>query len=361
MARPSSSPPPSGGTPVTLAVVAERAGVSRQTVSNAINSPELLRPETLERVRRVIDQTGYRPSRAAQALRTRASRLIGYGVPPARPGAHAPVMDQFLHALSDAADAAGYRIVLFATPEGGDGLDRYAALLDEHDIDGFVLSETRGGDPRQAWLSSRGLPFVAFGRLWSGRQIGDWVDVDGARGTEAAVDHLAGLGHRRIAFLGWPRGSGVGDDRADGWSRAMRRHGLTVRGLRSESVDDVAAAQQAATGQLEAGATAVVAASDVLALGVYRTLAARGTAPGQGGGAAVVGFDDSPTAAVVAPGLTTLAQPLDAVGRECVRLLLARIADPSAAPERVLLEPRLVIRGSSGGTGGTGSGPPAGT
>ncbi|WP_141698633.1 LacI family DNA-binding transcriptional regulator, partial [Streptomyces lushanensis] len=86
---PDSSSPKAG--PVTLAMVARRAGVSPQTVSNALNSPGLLRPETLERVRRTIDEMGYRPHRAAQTLRTRSSKLIGYGIRPTPPGTSAPV------------------------------------------------------------------------------------------------------------------------------------------------------------------------------------------------------------------------------------------------------------------------------
>ncbi|MFE7126480.1 LacI family DNA-binding transcriptional regulator [Streptomyces sp. NPDC057617] len=331
--------------PVTLAMVARRAGVSPQTVSNALNSPGLLRPETLERVRRTIDEMGYRPHRAAQTLRTRSSKLIGYGIRPTPAGTLAPVMDRFLHALSQTADEAGYRVLLFASPPGATGLEGYEELIDLHSVDGFVLSGTDRGDQRQAWLAKRGVPFVGFGRMWSSRQIGDWADVDGASGTDAAVDHLVGLGHRKIAFLGWPRGSGVGDDRAEGWQRAMRRHGLPVRGRRAQSIDDIEAARAAAVPLLDAGATAVVAVSDTLALGCYRALRERQAVPGRD--VAVVGFDDSPTAALLSPGLSTVAQPLEAVGRECVRLLLARMADPDAPPERVLLEPSLVIRDST--------------
>ncbi|MEU9314875.1 LacI family DNA-binding transcriptional regulator [Streptomyces sp. NPDC048295] len=330
---------------VTLATVAQRAGVSPQTVSNALNSPELLRPETLDRVLRTIDELGYRPHRAAQTLRTRSSKLIGYGIRPTAPGVSAPVMDRFLHALSQTADEAGYRILLFASPPGSAGLDGYEELLDLHNVDGFVLSGTERGDQRQAWLEKRGIPFVAFGRMWSGRPIGDWVDVDGASGTDAAVEHLVGLGHRRIAFLGWPRGSGAGDDRAAGWQRAMRRHGLPVRGRRAQSVDDISSAQAAVGPLLDAGATAVVAASDMLALGCYHALRERRAVPGAD--VAVVGFDDNPMAALLSPGLSTVAQPLEAVGRECVRLLLARMSRAGAPPERVLLEPSLVVRDST--------------
>jgi DNA-binding LacI/PurR family transcriptional regulator len=333
---------PGKARPVTLAMVARRAGVSPQTVSNALNTPELLRPETLERVRRAVDEMGYRPHRAARALRTRSSRLIGFGIRPTEPGISTPVLDRFLHALSQTADEAGYRVLLFASPPGD--LRGYEDLLREHSVDAFVLSDTERGDQRQAWLDKRRIPFVAFGRLWSGREVGDWVDVDGAAGVDAAVEHLVGLGHRRIAFLGWPRGSGSGDDRAAGWQRAMRRHGLPVRGRRAQSLNDMTAACAAAGPLLDGGATAVVAASDALALGCYRALRERDLMPGRD--VAVVGFDDSPAAAPLWPGLSSVAQPLEEVGRECVRLLLARIGDPSRPPERVLLPPSLVVRDS---------------
>ncbi|MGA5702732.1 LacI family DNA-binding transcriptional regulator [Peterkaempfera bronchialis] len=340
--------PPAGRRkgPPTLALVAQRAGVSAQTVSNALNAPELLAPATLERVRQAITELDYRPHQAARSLRTKSSRLIGYGVVPAPSGVSTPVLDHFLHALSDSADQAGYRILLFAAPTGAaDEPERYAELLQDHSVDAFVLSGTYRGDRRPAWLQKRSIPFVAFGRSWSARDIGDWVDVDGAHGTSAAVDHLVALGHRRIAFLGWPRGSGVGDDRARGWREAMRRHGLPVRDLRISSVDDVDAAGEAVGRLIHGGATAVVAASDTLALGCYRALREAGHVPGRD--MAVVGFDDSPAAALLSPSLSSLHQPLEEVGRACMRLLLARIKRPEAEPEHVLLAPDLVVRESS--------------
>ncbi|TDC62475.1 LacI family transcriptional regulator, partial [Streptomyces hainanensis] len=330
---------------VTLAMVARRAGVSPQTVSNAINAPELLRPDTLERVRQAIEAMGYRPHRAAQTLRTRSSRLIGYGIQPVDVDRTTPVMDRFLHALTQTAEEAGHRILLFAAPVGPALLSAYQELLDTYSVDGFVLSDTHRGDPRQTWLEKHGVPFAAFGRMWTGRQIGDFVDIDGAGGIETAVDHLVGLGHTRVGFLGWPRGSGAGDDRALGWKRAVQRHGLPSRGRRAESVDDVAHAAAAVQPLLDAGMTAIIAASDTLAMGCYRALRERALVPGQD--LSIVGFDDSPAAALVSPGLTSIDQPMTTVGRECVRLLLARVAEPDRPPEHVVLDPALVVREST--------------
>lgn len=332
----------------TLSLVAQRAGVSRQTVSNALNTPDLLAPATLARVRRAIEELDYRPHRAARSLRTRSSRLIGYGVQPTPSGLSAPVLDRFLHALCDSADQAGYRVLLFASPTASaDEPDWYAEMLREHSVDAFVLSNTYRGDRRPRWLDKRKIPFVAFGR-WSASGIGDWVDVDGAHGTAAAVDHLVACGHRKIAFLGWPRGSGVGDDRADGWREAMRRHGLPIRGLRLSSVDDVDTAKETIQPLFPSRATAVVAASDTLALGCYRALRSSWLEPGRD--VAVVGFDDSPAAALLSPSLSSLHQPLEEVGRACTQLLLKRIKDPRAEPERLLLPPQLIVRESSAET-----------
>lgn len=339
----SSSVPPKAGPTVTLEMVAARAGVARQTVSNAINAPELLRPQTLERVRRAIAELNYRPHRAAQALRTRASRLIGYGIRPGAGGAATPVLDEFLHAISDAADQAGYRVVLFSAPPDAE-LDRYQQLLDEQGADGFVLSGTDRGDPRQAWLHKKGVPFVAFGRTWTGRDVDDWVDIDGAAGTGAAVRHLASLGHRDIGFLGWPKGSGAGDDRARGWHDAMRELGLPIRNRRVDSPNDPALAAEAAGRLLDGGTTAVVAASDALAVGCYQALHRRGRTPGTD--VAVVGFDDSPVATMLWPALSSLAQPIEAVGRECMRLLLDRLNGVRRPAEHVLLAPELIVRDS---------------
>ncbi|SCK45535.1 LacI family DNA-binding transcriptional regulator [Streptomyces sp. WMMB 322] len=336
-----------GSGSVTMAMVARRAGVSTQTVSNALNTPELLRPETLERVRRAVDEMGYRPHRAARSLRTRASRLIGFGIAPAGPGNM--VLDRFLHALSETADAAGYRLLLFAAESGERELAAYEELLGEHGVDAFVLSNTAHGDPRQVWLEERGIPFVAFGRMWSEQEVGDWVDVDGAAGTEAAVERLVADGHRRIGFLGWPPGSGSGDDRAEGWRRALEAHGLPA-GQRVDSVDDVGCAARAVQPLLDAGVTAVVAASDTLALGCYRAVSDSGGVPGRE--VSVVGFDDSAVAPLLSPALASVAQPLGDVGREAMRLLLARMSDPSKPPERVLLPPALVVRASLGAASG---------
>ncbi len=338
--------------PPTLADVAERAGVSRQTVSNAVNNPELLRADTLERVRGAIRELGYTPNRAARNLRTRSTHLIGMRFAPAQEGTANATMDRFVHTLVEASREAGYHVLLFAG-EDDDPVSGYGELVRSTAVDAFVVTDTYLGNPQSAWLEGRSVPFVAFGRPWGdvdgapARPRHPWVDVDGAAGTRLATDHLLDAGHSRIAWIGWRKDSVIGEDRRRGWSAALRSRGLPTTGLASRVEDTVSSGREAAAVLLdEARPTGFVCASDTLAMGVLDTLAARGLQPGHD--VAVVGFDDSQVAQLTPGGLTSVRQPLEEVAVEVVAALEGLLSVPRRIRGGVLLSPTLVTRGSSG-------------
>lgn len=334
------------GLPNTVESVARHARVSRQTVSNAINAPSRLRPETLALVLASVEVLGYRPNRVARSLRTRATMMLGYRIEPGREGSSSPVLDRFVHALAATARGAGYHIVLFTSDDETTELKTYDDLIRTNAVDAFVLSGMHYGDPRQRWLAERGAPSVAFGRPWGIEDDTLWVDVDGAAGTEQAVDHLVDAGHRRIAFVGSPVDRAVGDDRFNGWRRAMRRHGLPTRGASVRGVDSLETGAQAAGKLLVAAPpTAIVCASDTLAAGCLHRAIELGLHVGRD--LALVGFDDSPVAALLQPGLSSVRQPLERVGEEIVRLLTAVLAGERPDTPHVLLTPTLVVRESS--------------
>lgn len=334
------------GPPPTLADVAERAGVSRQTVSNAVNNPELLRPDTLARVQAAIEALGYSPNRAARNLRTRASRLIGLRLAPVQEGTANALMDRFVHSLVDASAEAGYHVLLFAG-DPDDPLTGYSDLLRSTAVDAFVVTDTYLGNPQAAWLEDHRAPFVAFGRPWDNPEAEHpWVDVDGAAGVEAATTHLLDRGHTRIAWVGYRADSWIGEDRRAGWRRAMEQRDLPVRGLSARVEDSVLCGQRAAAGLLDEGAaTAFVCASDTLAMGVMGALADRGLWPGRDIG--VTGFDDSQVAQLAHPGLTSVRQPLEQVAVEIAKQLQALLSSGRPSSDRVLLAPTLAVRGSS--------------
>ncbi len=333
----------------TVTDVAGAAGVSRQTVSNVLNAPELVRPETRERVQAAIADLGYRPHASARRLRTQKSSTIGIRLDPmTTDGISGSILDRFLHALTEQADRKGLRVLLFTAADPDDEIAQFRRLSDGADVDAFVLTSTFHGDPRTEWLIAHGQSFVTFGRPWGIDDMNDpehlWVDVDGSSGLRDATTHLLSAGARRIAYLGWPSGSGTGDDRRRGWLEAMRGSGIAeaeLAGLEAVSEDVVASGAEAMR-RLEAatpGIEAVVCASDSLALGAL--IATRGRIP-------VVGYDNTPVAASL--GFSSVEQPLDEVAAGVLELLTGAHggkvrADAQAHdPGHRLVAPRLVVR-----------------
>jgi DNA-binding LacI/PurR family transcriptional regulator len=319
---------------VTIATVARQAGVSRQTVSNVINAPDVVREETRARVREAIADLGYRVNQAARQMRTGRSRLIAVRIEPARDGINGSVLDRFLHGLTDAAALAGYRVMLYAAADDAEEIATYDNLLSAYDLDGFVLTSTHHGDPRTSWLAGRQVPFVTFGRPWGAPDTHSWVDIDNAAGTAEATRHLLSEGHRDIGFLGWPEGSGVGDARRAGWAAAAGNDAP-----QRKATDGIESGAAAARDLLDENVTAIVCASDSLALGALQ--AARDL----GRDCAVVGFDD--TAVAQAIGLTSVSQPLSEAAARCMDLL-ARVLDGGGADhEQILLRPSLMRRSTA--------------
>ncbi len=332
----------------TLATVAEAAGVSRQTVSNALNSPELLRPDTLERVQHAIAKLGYSPNRAARNLRTRTSHLVGLRLEPLPEGTVSGLMDRFLHSLVESCKESGLHVLLFTAEDVNDPLDGYGALLRSAAVDAFVVTDTYRGNPQAAWLDERQVPFVAFGRPWGEPGARHpWVDVDGRAGTALAVDHLVDRGHQRIAWVGWQKSSFIGEDRRSGWRERTQERGLDTSRLSARGEDTMESGRRAAHELLDAESpTAFVCVSDTVAMGVLQAIGERGRRPGPDD-VAVVGFDDSLAAQVVPPGLTSVRQPLEEVAVQIVRLLGDRLAHRTPLGPGVVLAPTLVVRGTT--------------
>ncbi|WP_431247890.1 LacI family DNA-binding transcriptional regulator [Leifsonia xyli] len=338
------------GVQPTVSDVAGVAGVSRQTVSNVLNAPELVRPETRERVQAAIHSLGYRPHASARRLRTQKSSTIGIRLDPiTQDGISGSILDRFLHALTEQADRQGLRVLLFTATGPEDEIEQFRRLSDAADVDAFVLTSTFHGDPRTEWLIENGRSFVTFGRPWGIDDMTDpahlWVDVDGRAGLRDATEHLLERGARRIGFVGWPSGSGTGDDRRAGWREAMRAgSGLSEPELDrlDAAVEDVVPFGAEAARQLEAQGgplDGVVCASDSLALGVLTAT---------GGRIPVIGYDDTPVAASL--GFSSVAQQLDEVAAGVLELLTgahggrARSGEEVADPRHRLVAPRLVVR-----------------
>jgi DNA-binding LacI/PurR family transcriptional regulator len=319
------------------------AGVSRQTVSNVLNSPDIVKPETRARVEAVIAELGYRPHASARRLRTRKSSTLGIRLDPMSNGISGSVHDRFLHSLTEQADALGLRVMLFTATDPLDEIRQIARLHDGSDVDAFVLTSTRFGDPRTEWLIAEDIPFVTFGRPWGIDDINDprhrWVDVDGRAGLRLATAQLLAEGARRVAYLGWPSSSGTGDDRRAGWREEMRAaSGLPESELDSLQLsveDGVAQGREAMRDLIESGTPfdAVACASDSLGLGAMLMV---------GADIPVIGYDNTPVADAV--GLSSVEQPLGEVAKGVLELLSDAPGAASGDSRHRLVQPRLMLR-----------------
>ncbi|GAA5029571.1 LacI family DNA-binding transcriptional regulator [Microbacterium fluvii] len=329
--------------PATIEDVARVAGVSRQTVSNVLNAPDIVRLSTRERVEAAIAELGYAPHASARRLRTRRSSTIGIHLDPYAGGISGVVLDRFVHALTERAGARGMRVLVYAAGSPEEEIRRIADLRDGGDIDAVVITGTFHDDPRTRWLTERDVPFVSFGRPWGADDIADpahlWVDVDGAAGTREATAHALGFGDR-VGFVGWPAGSETGDDRERGWLQAMGERA----GVRLSSEESVALAREAVAVALRVHEfDALVCASDSLAIGAHLAAVAAGLP-----GLPIVGFDNTPAAEAL--GLASVEQRPEFVAAGVLNLLMGaqgrQIAPRPAVPgeAHVLVPPRLILR-----------------
>lgn len=331
---------------VTIREVADAAGVSRQTVSNTLIHPERVKPPTLERVRKVIEELGYRPSNAAQSLRSQRTGAVGFELNATESATRNAVAFPFVLALSERAVTHGSHIVTFGTGGARPMLSGYEDMVRSQLVDAFILADTHDGDPRLAFLDKARIPYAAFGRLWGRPELTSWADVDGAHGARLATEHCLDAGYSTVGFLGWPDGSAVGDDRRNGWEWAME-HAHHPRGPRATSVQDLAAARVAAQDLLDAVGRggAIVCASDLLALGVERAAIARGWTPGPDLG--ICGFDNSAIAEIA--GLSSIAQPLHEIADHLLAIVHSRLGGAPPPPSGALFRPVLASRASTAG------------
>jgi DNA-binding LacI/PurR family transcriptional regulator len=334
---------------VTLKDVAAQAGVTYQTVSKVINGHARVLPATEARIRTVTRDLGYKANHSARSLRAQRSLMIGYSWVPTRPGQANHILDVFLTSMVEEAEAAGYHLLPFPYRED-DQVSAYGELIDGGRVDGFVISSVNYHDPRVTYLQERQFPFVAFGRAEPDRGIAA-VDVDGAAGLRLATQHLLDLGHRRIAAIGWPEGSRVGDERISGYFEALAAASLeadpklVARGQGTFEVG-LTATNHWLSRPLAERPTAIVALNDTQAIGAMHAVQALGWTPGRQ--MSVVGFDDSPMAQYLWPPLTSVAQPTRRAGRECVETLVAQLRGHAPVMSQVLLPPELIVRQSSG-------------
>ncbi len=330
---------------ITIRDVAAYAGVSVTTVSYVINNNPLTKPATRQRVRNAIRELGYHPNVTARNLKTNETRLIGYAWHvPEDPVRRNPLLDLFLYELAQYAESQGYHILTF-TQAHHDGIKPYEDLINTNRVDGFILSDLVYGDARVKHLMDRLIPFAAYGRA-NGEDGFPYVDVDGKRGIQLAIEHLISKGHQGIGLISWPDGFRIGDLRTQGYYEAMQMANLPIReNWIAHSPNTLQHAFQAASQILASKPrpTAIVCANDVMAFGAKRYIESLGLEVGTD--VSLTGYDDTPVAELI--DLTSIAQPITLIASRIIDLLLAEINHQRPAEHHLMLEPSLVVRESS--------------
>jgi DNA-binding LacI/PurR family transcriptional regulator len=316
------------GRPATMQDIAAATGVSRSTVSRILNDAPLAVPiaqNTRERVLAVARDLGFRPNPLARALRGAPTMLLGAIV--------RDITDPFfagaIEAVSSAARSRGYNIVLGHAHARATEAHELAAVLEARQCDAILLLGDMGDQPRLlADLRDSHVPVIA---LWQGTFLDliPGVQVDNRLGIRLAVEHLVGLGHRRIAFIGGRLLGDIRERQATYVGAVSSILGTVPPGY----IQHVANAPEGGEDALRAllrlspRPTAIVASTDVLAIGVLRGALLQGlTVPDE---LSVVGFDDIPMARVTVPGLTTIRMPIQAMAVEAIALAVGSQGEPT--------------------------------
>ena len=347
--------------------MAALAGVSRATVSRVVNGSPKVSPAVRAQVERAVAKLGYVPNRAARSLVTRRADSVALVVsePHARFFSE-PFFAGMVRGVSAALAGTGVQLVLLIAQDLPDRgrLERYVA---GGHVDGVLLASLHGDDPLPGTLERAGVPAVLVGRPPGGspvaggpgdRRGGPPVDRGSGLGQlgrrrqprrrAKAVDHLARQGRRRIATITGPLDMGVGLDRLEGYRDGLAAAGLAGASDLVETGDFTEEGGAAAMARLlerpGSPVDAVFAASDLMAAGALRAL--RTAARRVPEDVAVVGFEDSAVARYAQPPLTTVRQPIEEMGRQATRLLLARVAG-EAGGMHLILDTELVVRASA--------------
>ena len=319
--------------------VALAADVSVATVSRTLAMPDVVLPETRQRVQDAIRRLGYTPNVQARSLRTARSNVIVALVP----DISNPFFAEVIRGIEQVAHRNRYSVLLGDTQYSSDREQAYADLLGARQADGLITLL-----PHIPQISSAGPPPIVNACEYVADPSITSVYVDNVAGAREAVEYLLTLGHRAIAFIAGPMNSPINVDRDRGYEGALASAGikrsrkLTVEGDFSAESGIRATESLFARGE---SFTAVFCSNDEMAMGALRAIKSRGLRVPED--ISVVGFDDIRFARYCDPPLTTIAQPMGDIGREAMTMLIEILNGTDVPPRKRILPTQLVVRGSA--------------
>ena len=326
-----------------LAEVARKVGVSEATVSRALNGKPGVSEQTRQAILTALDVMGYeRPTK----LRGERGRLVGLVLPELSN----PIFPAFAEVVGGALAQQGFTPVLCTRSAGGVSEDEYIDLLLSQQVSGVIFagglySEADADHAHYRRLLDINLPTVLTSAKVPELDFPS-VSCDDAVAAQQALTHLVSLGHTRIGFLLGPKDHMPSVLKLKAARALAKRVNMTIpNGLIEHSQYSLESGQAGAARLIEAGATAIICASDPLALGAIRAVRRAGLSVPRD--VSVVGFDDSALMNTTDPALTTVRQPIDAMGRAAVDILVDLINGVQVPQDELLFEPELVVRAST--------------
>jgi LacI family transcriptional regulator len=323
--------------------VAAAARVSVATVSAVVNGTAVVSPELTARIEKAIRDIGYKRNAVARSLKMGTTRTIGLTVADITN----PFFTDVVAAIQEVLHKAGYAVMLCSNDENIEMQDEQIQLLLDRMVDGLIIAPAGDDANLERILSGTNVPAVLIDRICEGVDT-DAVVLDNERGVFDAVTYLLELGHRRIGYISGPLGTSTGRDRLAGYRRALEAAGIAyeealVRRGDYREAEAYRLAMELLT--LPERPTAIFAANNLMVIGVMKALRDLGLSCPEDVSAAC--FDDFPWADVFHPQLTTVAQPVQAIGEHAARLILDRLERKTdGPPRREVLQGRLTVRNS---------------
>jgi LacI family transcriptional regulator len=327
---------------ITLKMVAERAGVSVNTASRAINNKPDISKETKKRILQIAKELGYIRNAAAVALRTKKTGTIGAVIADNRN----PFYAEVLNGIEEAAREKNYHIILANTQRDYQKEEEVINLLLAKRVDGLLITPVQDRDDDIKNLIDANIPFVVVGRDFENIEV-DAVYNDEVKGGFLATEYLIKKGHKKIASINGFLHKSPAKGRLEGYKKALKKYGIPFDDALVTVGDiDVKDGYERTKQLLEKGLnfTAIFAYNDMMAFGAMQAIKEKGLRIPEDIG--LVGYDDIPFASLISPPLTTIRLKKQDLGVESVKLLLSRINGNRKKTKKVMLGVELQIRES---------------
>ncbi|MBD0381793.1 LacI family DNA-binding transcriptional regulator [Paenibacillus sedimenti] len=327
----------------TIYDVAKEAGVSIATVSKVLNGKGKISVETREAILAIMDRLDYQPSVIASALTGKRTFTLGLLVP----DISNPFFSEIARAIEDQGEQLGYSVMMCSTDNKDEKVERYIALLQQKKVDGIIIATGIDNKEILEQLLSKGIPVVLLARDMPLVAV-NTVVVDDYVGGCLAASHLLELGHRRIGIIGEREKVRSSRERVRGFRQTMEEYGAAFVPEHLKHCDyKVEDGKIKALELLQADEppTAIFACNDMLAVGTLQ--AARELGKKVPEDLSIVSFDNTILAAVTDPPLTTVAQPMEHMGKLVVNLIVEELQGTAPVKQRTVLRPELITREST--------------